>query len=56
MSQQIDEIRSTARAIQIGLKKMGAKRHVALSVHKTKELVAELEEKTEKLVQQLESL
>ncbi|MDH5737230.1 MAG: hypothetical protein OEZ23_02920 [Gammaproteobacteria bacterium] len=56
MSQQVEDIRNNARAIQAGLKKMGSRRQMALSVHKTKELVAELEEKAARLVQQLESL
>lgn len=56
MSQQVEEMKSNAREIQAGLKKMGANRTVALSVHKTKELVAELEEKMARLVQQLEGI
>lgn len=56
MSQQIEEIKNNAKAIQDGLKKMGANRTVALSVHVTKDLVADLEETTKELIQQLEGL
>lgn len=52
MSQQ-DEIKANVVEIRKGLKKMGADRAVALSVHKTKELIAELEEKADQLLQQL---
>ena len=52
---QLDEAKATALEIQNGLARMGENRTVALSVHKTKELVAELEGKIEKLVSQLES-
>ena len=53
MSQQ-DDIKANAMEIRKGLKKLGADRVVALSVHKTKELIAELEAKTEDLLQQLD--
>ena len=52
MSQQ--ELRANAEEIAAGLKKLGADRVVALSVHKTKELVAELESKIAKLIEQLD--
>jgi hypothetical protein len=53
---QMDDIKANAQEIRRGLKKLGADRVVALSVHKSKELVAELEEKTDKLLKQLESV
>lgn len=53
---QMDDIKANAQEIRQGLKKLGADRVVALSVHKSKELIAELEEKADKLLQQLESV
>lgn len=53
---QISDIKANAEDIQKELRKLGANRTVALSVHKSKELIAELEEKVEKLVQQLDSV
>lgn len=53
---QIDDIKTGAAEIAAGLRKLGPDRVVALSVHVTKELVAELEQKAKKLVQQLEAL
>ena len=52
MSQQ--ELKASAEEIAAGLKKLGADRVVALSVHKSKELVAELEIKIAKLIEQLD--
>ena len=54
MSQMAD-IKQTASELADGLKKLGPDRVVALSVHKSKDLIAELEEKAKKLVAQLES-
>lgn len=53
---QIDDIKTNAREIRQGLKKLGANRVVALSVHKSKELIAELEERADKLLKQLEEV
>ncbi len=53
---QMDEIRKNAAEIADGLRKLGPNRVVALSTHVTKELVAELEQKANRLVQQLEAL
>lgn len=53
---QVDDIRQAATDIQKGLRRLGDNRVVALSVHKSKELIAELEEKAEQLVTQLDSL
>lgn len=55
MSQK-DDIKASAEEIRKGLKKLGADRVVALSVHKAKELVAELEEKTDRLLAQIEAM
>jgi hypothetical protein len=54
MSQK-DDMKANAIEIQKGLKKLGANRVVALSVHKSKELIEELEIKIAKLVEQIEA-
>ena len=53
---QTNEIKQTARELADGLKRLGPDRVVALSVHVTKDLIAELEVKANQLVQQLESV
>ena len=53
---QMNEIKETATEIAVGLRRLGPDRVVALSVHVSKELIAELEEKANKLVAQLESV
>ncbi len=53
---QVDEMKQNAQDIANGLKRLGPNRVVALSVHVSKDLIAELEEKANKLVQQLESV
>lgn len=53
---QIDEIKAGAVEIAEGLRRMGSDRVVALSVHATKDLVAELEGKAKKLIEQLDAL
>ncbi len=53
---QMNEIKETATEIAAGLRRLGPDRVVALSVHVSKELIAELEEKANKLVAQLESV
>ena len=53
---QLDDIKEEARAIQDGLKRLGANRVVALSVHVQKEVVADLEERAAKLVSALDSM
>jgi hypothetical protein len=55
MSQK-DDMKAIAEDVQTGLKKLGSNRVVALSVHKTKELIADLETKMVKLAQQIDSL
>ena len=55
MSQNSD-IKAGAAEIADGLRRLGADRVVALSVHATKDLVAELEVKAKKLLEQLEGL
>ena len=52
MSQEND-IKKNAEEIYAGLRKLGPNRRLALSVHKSKELIAELEEKAAKLLEQL---
>lgn len=53
---QMNDIKATAKEIADGLKKLGPDRVVALSVHVTKDLIAELEEKANKLVAQLDAV
>jgi len=55
MSQK-DDMKANAVKLQKGLKKLGNQRVVALSVHKSKELIAELEVKVAKLVEQIDAL
>jgi hypothetical protein len=52
---QMTEAKELAKDIAIGLRKLGPDRVVALSVHVSKGLIADLEEKAKKLVAQLES-
>ena len=52
MSQK-EDMKANAIEIQKGLKKLGDNRAVALSVHKTKDLIRELEARVAKLVEQL---
>ena len=53
---QISDIKNGAAEIADGLRRLGADRVVALSVHATKDLVAELEVKAKELLEQLEGL
>ena len=53
---QIDDIKSNAAEIADGLRKLGPDRVVALSVHVSKDLIADLEQRANQLVEQLESL
>ena len=53
---QIDEIKSNVADIADGLHKLGPDRVVALSVHKSKELIADLERLAKQLVEQVKSL
>ncbi|MFT4797041.1 MAG: hypothetical protein ACJAYE_000720 [Candidatus Azotimanducaceae bacterium] len=52
---QLDEAKATAKQIQNGLARLGEGRTVALSVHKTKELVADMEGQILQLIAQLDS-
>lgn len=52
---QSNEIKQTAQEIVDGLFRLGPDRVVALSVHKSKDLIKELEGKAKALVEQLES-
>ncbi|MDP4598165.1 MAG: hypothetical protein NWS96_04920 [Pseudomonadales bacterium] len=54
MSQK-EDMKANAIEIQKGLKKLGENRVVALSVHKSKELIQELEIKIAKLVAQIDA-
>ncbi len=53
---QMDDIKSNAAEIANGLRKIGPDRVVALSVHVTKELIADLEQRANQLVEQLDTL
>ena len=53
---QLNDIKQNAQDIASGLKKLGPNRVVALSVHVTKDLLADLEEKANQLVAQLEAM
>ena len=50
-----NEAKQTAKEIADGLRLLGPNRVVALSVHKTKELIEELEVKANKLIGELEA-
>ena len=50
-----NEIKQIAEDLASGLRKLGPNRAVALSVHVTKEIIAELEAKANQLVDELES-
>lgn len=50
-----NDAKQTAKQLADGLKRLGPDRVVALSVHKTKELIEELEEKAKRLVEQLDA-
>ena len=52
---QLNEAAALAKQIQNGLARLGEGRTVALSVHKSKELIASLESDVAKLVEQLEA-
>ena len=52
---QTNEIKETAKELADGLRRLGPNRVVALSVHKSKELIEDLEAKANKLVEQLEA-
>ena len=56
MDKKVAEANENALAIQKGLHSIGADRSVALSVHVTKDLIADMEERIAKLIQQLENL
>jgi len=55
MSQK-DEIQAIATELASGLKKLGPNRTVALSVHVSKELIADLEEKANTLIEKVSAL
>jgi hypothetical protein len=53
---QIDDIKNNAVEIANGLRKLGPDRVVALSVHVSKDLIADLEQRAKQLIEQLDSL
>jgi hypothetical protein len=53
---QKEDAQALAEDLARGLKKLGPNRTVALSVHVTKDLIAELEIKAEKLVAQIKTM
>jgi len=53
---QMDDIKSNAKDIVDGLRKLGPERVVALSVHASKDLIVELQQKATQLVAQLETI
>ena len=53
---QVDDAKATAEELVSGLKRLGPDRVVALSVHKSKELIADLEAKAKLLVSQLDGM
>lgn len=53
---QVDDIKASAASIRKGLKKLGPDRVVAMSTHKEKELIVQLEKEADQLIKQLESL
>jgi hypothetical protein len=52
---QLDDAKATAAQIQNGLARLGDNRTVALSVHKSKELIKDLEDQIAKLITQLDN-
>ena len=53
---QMDDIKNQATEIADGLRRLGPNRVVALSVHVSKDLIAELEQKANSLVEQINTL
>lgn len=56
MENKVEEVKDNAIAIQKGLKSIGANRTVALSVHVTKEVIADMEDRIAKIIAQLDNL
>ncbi len=50
-----EDVKQTAKELADGLRRLGPNRVVALSVHKSKELIEELEQKAIRLAEQLEA-
>lgn len=53
---QLDDIKTNAEEIHKGLKRLAPSREAALPVHTTRELLADLEERAARLVEQLDAL
>jgi hypothetical protein len=52
---QSNEVKEIAKELAAGLRRLGPNRVAALSVHKSKELIEELEAKANKLVELVEA-
>lgn len=53
---QISELKTSVEEILNGLRRLGPNRVVALSTHKTKELIAEIEARAENVAKQLDTM
>jgi len=53
---QISELKASVEEILNGLRRLGPNRVVALSTHKTKELIAEIEARAEDVAKQLDAM
>lgn len=56
MDNKVQELKENALAIQQGLRGIGANRAVALSVHASKQVIADMEDRIAKLIEQLDQL
>ncbi|MDK1025402.1 MAG: hypothetical protein QGD92_14380 [Gammaproteobacteria bacterium] len=56
MDNKVQEAKENALAIQKGLRSIGANRAVALSVHVSKQVIADMEERIASLIDQLDKL
>jgi len=56
MSTNIEKMKADIQAIKKGLAMMGKDRRIALSVHKTYELIADMQATTEDLVKAIDEL
>ncbi len=56
MDDKVQKVKEDALAIQVGLKSIGANRAVALSVHVTQEVIAAMEERITRVIDQLDQM
>lgn len=56
MDNKVQELKENALAIQQGLRSIGANRAVALSVHVSKQVIADMEDRIAKLIEQLDQM